>query len=158
MNTSSHPWKQELARKAAILQPMAGPHRLTDSTAAKLEETVVVGCYAIRRLVNGFLIPESRIHHPVAMTAFPHRRQTIPVLGDEPLPTRYDLGAGRLVNHDLVFLCHQVLQNCIFEPWQSADHSLIGILVTSDHQRKIALYGVTLPALIELFHRIGTED
>lgn len=85
------------------------------------------------------------------MTAFRRRHHGAPVRGDEPLPTLYDLDAGHTVRHDLMFLCHQVLQNCVFEPWLSAGHRLTGVYVTSEHQHKIALYGVDLGALSSLF-------
>ena len=55
-----------------------------------------------------------------------------------------------------MFLCHQVLQNCVFEPWLTSDNQLAGIYVTSDHQRKIALYGISLGDLHNLFHHLST--
>jgi hypothetical protein len=157
MTTASHPWKQALTRRAAVLKTFSGPHRISGASAVKLEEAVVVGCYDIRRLINGFLLSESLVHQSFPMTAFPHRQQTSPMLGDEPLPVRYDLNNGRRVQHDLMFLCHQVLQNCVFEPWLGAERSLQGIYVTSDHQRKVALYGVRLDALCDLFLRLGED-
>jgi hypothetical protein len=156
MTTASHPWKQTLAHQARTVQDLMGPHRVSDPTLVKLEEAVVLGCYTIRRLINGFLLPDSLRHQPIPMTAFPRRPQHAPLLGDEPLRVRYDLDAGRPVHHDPSFLCHQVLQNCFFEPMLSNDKQLVGIYVTSDHQRKIALYGITLAALRDLFTTLGT--
>jgi hypothetical protein len=157
MALPSHPWKQTLERKGRTLQDFSDTHRLTGVALVKLEETVVLGCYAIRSLINGFILPAAHCHQPFPMTVFPRRHQSTPVLGDEPLVTRYDLDAGRIMTHDLMFLCHQVLQNCIFEPWLGADHRLKGVYITSDHQRKVALYGVGLSALSDLFLRIGAD-
>ena len=157
MNTPSHPWKQALARNAATLQAFTEPHPLAGPAAVKLEEAVILGCYTIRRLISGSLLPEARTHQLFPMTAFPARRLATPTLGDEPLATRYDLGAGHSVQHNLMFLCHQALQNCVFEPWIGPDRRLVGIHVTSDHQRKIALYGITLGALVDLFLRISED-
>lgn len=157
MTTPSHPWKQTLGHNAKSLMSFIEPHHLTEASVVRLEETVVVGCYALRRLLNGFLLPESRRHQLLGMTAFPSRRMTSPMLGDEPLSVRYDLNAGKAVSHDLMFVCHQVLQNCVFEPWLGPDRRLIGIYVTSDHQRKIALYGITLTALSDCFTLISGE-
>lgn len=157
MNTPSHPWKQSLEHQARALQELMKPHRLSDATFVKLEETVVLGCYTIRRLINGFLLPESRRTQPVPMRAFPRRSHMQPLLGDEPLKVRYDMDAGRPVQHDPIFLCHQVLQNCVFEPWLTTDNLLTGIYVTSDHQRKIALYGVTLGNLRDLFLHLSSD-
>lgn len=157
MTTPSHPWKVALERRAKALQEIAGAHGVTAATRVKLEESVVLGCYTIRKLINAFLLPESRCHDHFPMTAFPRRHIDAPVVGDEPLRIRYDLEAGRIVQHDLMFLCHQVLQNCVFEPWCDADRRLSGVHVTSDHQRKVALYGVKISALSDLFNRISAE-
>jgi hypothetical protein len=155
MTTTSHPWKQVLERQAKALQELMKPHRISEATTVKLEETVVLGCYTIRRLINGFLLPESLRNHPFPMSAFPRRPQSTSLLDDEPLRIRYDLEASRPVQHEPIFLCHQVLQNCVFEPWLTTDHQLTGIYVTSDHQHKIALYGVSLESLKELFHHLS---
>jgi hypothetical protein len=155
MTAPSHPWKQTLERKAKALEGFADTRRLTGPTLVKIEETVVLGCYAIRGLINGFHLPAARCHEPFPMTSFPRRHLTTPELGDEPARTLYDLAAGRLVQHDLMFLCHQVLQNCVFEPWLTTDHRLIGIYVTSDHQRKVALYGISLSTLIDVFQGLS---
>lgn len=156
MITPSHPWKLTLEHQSKALQEIMKPHRLSDATMVKLEETVVLGCYTIRRLINGFLLSESHRNQPVPMIAYPRRHHSSSLLGDEPLRNRYDMDAGRPVQHDPLFLCHQVLQNCVFEPWLSSDTQLAGIYVTSDHQRKIALYGINLVALQDLFHHLGT--
>jgi len=70
MPTPSHPWKQTLEHQAKALQELMKPHRLSDATLVRLEETVVLGCYTIRRLINGFLLPDSQRNQPVCMSAF----------------------------------------------------------------------------------------
>lgn len=157
MAISSHPWKQSLEHQAKALQELMKTHRHSEASLVKLEETVVLGCYTIRRLINSFLLPESRRHQPVPMTAFPRRHQGSILPAEDPIKLRYDLDAGRAVHHDPIFLCHQVLQNCVFEPWIAPDHHLAGIYVTSDHQRKVALYGISLEAIHDLFHHLGTD-
>jgi len=155
MNVTSHPWKQHLTHQADALHQMTGPHRGTEASSIKLEECVLLGCYAIRRLINAYLLPESSLHRPVPMTAYPRLRQPTPILSDAPIQTRYDLQAGKNVSHDLLFFCHQVLHNCHFELRFAADKSITGILVTSDHQRKVALYGIELSTIETLFRDIG---
>jgi len=156
MTTSSHPWKQSLEHQAKALQELAKPHRFSDATMVKLEETIVLGCYTIRRLINGFLLPDSLRNHTIQMSAFPRRPHSSP-LGDEPLHIRYDMGAGRPVQHDPIFLCHQVLQNCVFEPCLTTDKQITGIYVTSDHQRKIEIYGVSLVTFQDLFLHLSAS-
>lgn len=157
MPTSSYPWKQQLLRQAEALHEMALPHRRGDVSSVKLEETIVVGFYGIRRLINAFLLSEALVHRPVDMMAYPARRQPNPFVGEAPLETLYDLRAGHPVSHDLLFLCHQVMHNCIFAPYFDASKAVRGIHVTSDHQRKVALYGIELQTIEVLFQRVGSE-
>lgn len=156
MSTTSHPWKRHLLKQAEALEALRGGQRRTEASAVKLEEAVVLGFYAIRRLIGGFLLSEAVVHRPIAMTAYPARRPAGTIrLGDEDVRELYDLSAGRTTSHDLLFACHQVLHNCAFAAQPGATQALEGILVTSDHQRKVALYGIRLDALIALFRRIG---
>jgi hypothetical protein len=123
----------------------------------KLEETVVLGFYAVRRLVNAFLLSDAVVHHPIPMQAFPARRRQAIILGDESFDVLYDLKAGRAVAHDLLFLCHQAIHNCVFAPVFGADKAIQGVYLTSDHQRKVALYGIDLKVIQDLFRQIGAE-
>lgn len=157
MTTTSHPWKQQLLRQAASLQDIASSHRWSEVSAVKLEETLVLGFYGIRRLVNAFLLSETLVHRSIPMTAFPARRKTDILLADASHEKLYDLQAGRPVAHDLLFVCHQVLHNCIFAPVLDEQQRLLGIFITSDHQRKVALYGLDLETIEGLFHQVGTE-
>jgi hypothetical protein len=157
MKTISLPWKQVLVRQADALVNLREPHRWSTASAVKLEETVVVGFYAVRRLVNAFLLGPAIVHRPIRMTAFPARPRDSLLLGRDKIEDLYDLKTARQVSHDLLFLCHQVIQNCIFEPGFDADRNLDGLFVTSDHQRKVALYGVKCATLEVLFREIGSD-
>lgn len=156
MSTASHPWKVHLLKQADTLEAARGAKRLSMPSAIRLEESVVLGFYAIRRLIGGFLLSDALIHRPIPMTAFPVRHPSGAIrLGDEDLKDLYDFTASREVRHDLSFLCHQMLHNCTFTPQFDSDHTLAGVLVTSDHQRKVALYAVSLHTLVAVFRAVG---
>jgi hypothetical protein len=157
MPTTSYPWKQQLLRQAETLHEIALPHRWGEASAVKLEETVVLGFYGIRRLINGFLLGEALVHHPIPMMAFPARRKIDTLIGEASFEMLYDLKSGRAVAHDLLFLCHQVIHNCVFATYFDQGKTLQGIYITSDHQRKVALYGIDLQAIEALFRRVGQD-
>jgi hypothetical protein len=157
MTTSSHPWKQLLLREADALRALAVPHRWGEPSAVKLEEAAVLGCYAIRRLAAGFLLSDSRLHRPIPLTAYPARRTAALLRAEERAAELYDTGAGRPVTHDVLFLCHQVLHNCVFEPRFGPGGELASVLATSDRQRKVALYGIGIHPLADLFRDIATD-
>lgn len=156
MSTTSHPWKKHLLRQAGALDAFRGARRCTEASAVKLEETVVLGFYAINRLIGGYLLTDAAMHRPIPMTAYPLRRPAGAVrLGDEAVTELYDLEQGRHVSHDLLFAAHQVLHNCALVPRFEPADGLTGILVTSDHQRKVAIYGMRIETLSALFRAIG---
>ena len=157
MTTTSHPWKQLLLRQAEALHDLAQPHRWSETSSVRIEETVVMGFYASQRLVNSFLLSEALVHQTLPMRAFPARRKTDLLLGEGSIEELYDLQAGRPLSHDLIFLCHQVLHNCIFAVYFGLDRTLQGVYLTSDHQRKVELYGIELRVIQDLFQRIAAE-
>ena len=157
MTTPSHYWKSVLRRQSATLDKLQQPHRWSEASSVRLEEAVVLGFYAIRKLITSFLLSSTLVHRPVRMNAFPARRQDGLGPGDEEIDKLYDLNAGRIVSHDLLFLCHQVTHNCAFHPTFDQAKNLRGLYVTSDHQRKVALYGIDLDQLSALFQQVGDE-
>ena len=68
------------------------------------------------------------------------------------------MNAGKAASHDLLFVCHQVTYNCIFVPWFGQDGALQGIYVTSDHQRKAALYGIRVESMKDILHLCGSRS
>lgn len=154
---SSHPWKQLLIRQAAVIRRLREPHRWTESSSVKLQAAVVLGFYAVRHLINSFLLSSRLVHRPIPMTAFPSRRVDRSLVGDAGLDTLYDMKAGKAVSHDLLFLCHQVTASCVFAPDFDPQKALQGVYVTSDHQRTLALYGVAIEAIQGLFEDVAAE-
>lgn len=158
MIAQSHHWKKLILRQEEMLNRVAKPHRWNEASSLKLEQAAVLGFYAVRRLINFFLLADALVHRPVPLTVFPARHKSGPLLGDEPLEDLYDLNDGKAASHDLLFICHQVTYNCIFMPFFGQDGALKGIYVTSDHQRKAALYGISIESVKDLLHRCGSQD
>ena len=157
MPTTSYPWKHQLLRQAEALHDLVAPHRWGEASAVRLEETVVLGFYAIRRLINAFLLGDAVVHRPVPMTAFPALRTTGVLVGEAPFERLYDLKSGRAASHDLLFLCHQVMHNCVFATYFNREKVLQGVYITSDHQRKVALYGIDIRTVEDLFLQVGQD-
>lgn len=155
MSTFAHTWKQHLLKQAQTLDRLATNRRWSEASRVRLEESVVLGFYDIRKLIWAFLLSPALIHEPVSITACPARRTERWLAGEDRIDQLYDLDHGRPVAHDLLFLCHQAVHNCAFQPWFGATGALEGVYLTSDHQRKVAIYGIRLPALVALFRKVG---
>ena len=155
MSTSTHTWKRHLLKQAKTLESLAAVRRWGDASRVRLEESVVLGFYDICKLAGAFLLSPALLHEPVSIIACPARRKEQWLTGGERIEDLYDLGQSRPAAHDLLFLCHQAVHNCVFEPWLGAGGTLEGVYLTSDHQRKVAVYGLRLPVLVTLFRKVG---
>jgi hypothetical protein len=70
----------------------------------------------------------------------------------------YDLESGNGITLDMAGLCNQVIHSWIWMISATTDNEFDGIFVSSDRQRRRALYFVHVDVLIALFEKVGNED
>lgn len=152
------PWKTELERLAKDLRALARRKRLDDRARVRLELTTLAALYAIWKLAESHHLSEALLHRPIVLTAYPFRRpRDGESLGRVGLG-HYDLSAGRRVDHDVVFLCHQMLNNHVFASRPPGSGGpLEGIYLTSAQQKRVALYGIAIDDLIGLVSAVAAE-
>ena len=157
MIQDSHFWKQDLERRVRDLGSQAERAHWTAAALVKLELTVLASLYTVWKLAESGLLGERALHELVPLTA--HRyRSPRDLVGSSHVPGElYDLARGRTVPHDLLFVCHQMVNNHVFAPRFDDRGRLDGIYLTSGHQRKVALYGLGLDELIAWLGRIVQE-
>lgn len=157
MILESHPWKRDLLRQAAALERCAERTRWTQAASLKLEQTVLLGFYSIWKLVESSRVSPRVVQRPVALTSFrPRPASQVPRPARE-VADRYGVDQGRPSTHDLLFVCHQMVHNHLFAPQLDAEHRLVGLYLTSAHQRKIALYRLSLTDCLAIFQEVAGD-
>ncbi len=155
MITDSHYWKKDLLKRADHLERRAGQQRWSQASRTHLEQTVMLGFYAILKLLESRLLDEKLQHRKLSLLAYPPRMKHLDWSSSHHLPDLYDMHPGTEATHTLSFLCHQVVHSYLFEPRFDKGKRLDGLYLTSDHQRNTALYYTSIEQVIDLFREVG---
>lgn len=161
MISDSVPWKDELLRTADRLEARVGQRRWTERTSFLVERDVMLGAYAVRKLLDtpGKVSDEARGSavsvqlHPLTRTAPPDFWSAYKFW------EHYDVEGGRAALLPLRGLCNQVIHSLVFSltAFENGE-GLEGFFVPSDRQSRNALIFVPIPRLVDAFRTVGRDD
>jgi hypothetical protein len=155
MNSSSHYWRTDLKRRAKILRDKEEQARWGEDALTILEQTVVLGFYAIRKLeVYGWLAPH-KLKGKVKLKEFPSLSAAPSHPGQEELSHSYAMDKGKRVERDMAFLEHQLSHTVFFETKLNTENHPVGFYFTSERQKSKALYCVQIQDVINIFEDVG---
>ena len=161
MLTSALHWKQELLKSAARLENEATQKRWTDQSAFIVERDVMVGAYAIRKLLEA----------PGRMSDQARQLQ-VPVLS-HPLSTTtrvtwwtafhwwdlYSMETYSELRIPLRHFCNSLIHSFVFAFQSTPDNDgLAGMFVNSEYESKKVLLFVATETFVELFRTAGNDD
>jgi hypothetical protein len=157
MITESHYWKDNLLQRAQQLRRRVNQKRWTETTSSRVEQTIMLGFYAIRKLIEAKKLSDDVANQTLRITTHPWRGESVTRLNRFDYWELYDLDRSRAVVRSLTFLCNQVVHSYIFA--LSFDDSCVfnGILVASDRERHQVLYFFQIQQIIDLFEQIGND-
>lgn len=158
MIEDSVPWRQELSRIADRLERRSAQKRWSDRAAFEVERDLMVGMFAIRRLIesekSSSRLPEKKI--PVAVCR---------LTGREPSPLDswrpwefYDTESTQHSELPLSKLVHEFIHSFTLTVSAEDGQPVTGVLVASDRTKKRHVYSVSMAELVALFRYVGTED
>lgn len=161
MLTSALHWKQELVRSAARLEKKATQKRWTDRTAFIVERDVMVGAYAIRKLLE----TPGRVSNQV-------RTLQVPVLSHSLDTTMrvtwwtalhwwelYDMETYSKQRIPLRHFCNSLIHSFVFSFHSTPNNDgLAGVFANSEYESKKALLFIATETFVDLFRNIGNDD
>lgn len=161
MISDSGPWKDELLLLANRLESRIRQRRWTDRTSFLAERDVMVGTYAVRKLLDtpGKVSDQVR-GSAVGVHVFPMSAASPPDFWSAyKFWEHYDLesdGTAQLMSFRL--LCNQVVHSLIFSlsPFPNGE-GLKGFFVASDRMSRESLIFVTIPGLVTMFRAVGQD-
>jgi len=157
--SDSIPWREELRKAADRLEKRSKQRRWTERTYFLVEKDVMVGAYAIRKLIESFKVSDrlrtKRL--PVRQFSLVGR---VPDLLNYRFWNSFDLDSGTPADLSLAGLCNQIIHSYVFVPSgsESPDQFVDGFYFTSDRARWSHLYFLSIDDLIEVFRSIAWED
>jgi hypothetical protein len=150
-------WKDDLLRRSSLLRRYMTQKRWSGASFAKLEQTVMIGFYSIRKLVEATKLTNALSGASVSIYCYPSKGKAVTRLNRTKVDELYDLDAPRKQNLALVDLCHQFVHSYIFTPVLDESGGLSAIWIASDRQRSRALLGVEAKTVIGIFETVGND-
>ena len=151
-------WKEDLARWAQVLERRRSARCWTDRSHARVEKAAMLGCFAIRRLIeSGGRLSDTTIRLPIQVRTYRRKSDYMTSLNRDQIDRHIALQRPEkraIAPRDLV---NQFIHSHVFAVVQTSTGGLYSILVTSDRGRHQTLFEVSATALIRAFRRASRD-
>lgn len=151
----SHFWKDDLLKKAAKLRKAKTKQVWSEADLARLEQTLMLGFYGVRKLHEAAKLSTAIMKHRVPLRTFPWSGKQVTKLNWHKLDQLYDFESGSTQEHDFEFVCNQLIHSFVFCASFDEEKRLHAILFASDRQRHKSLLQAGIDQIADLFDLVG---
>jgi len=151
-------WKRDLVRRASLLGRNMAQRRWSEASFAKFEQTVMIGFYSVRKLVEAAKLTDALVREPVSTRRYLSKGIPVTRFNSHRLEELYDLDSPARRDLSLLDLCHQFVHSYVFTPVLDESSRLTAIWIASDRQRSRALIGVDVKTVIGIFEKVGNDE
>jgi hypothetical protein len=150
-------WKDDLLKQARSVRSRTTQKRWREDSFSRLEQTIMLGFYSIRKLIEAKKLSDSIGNEELNITAYPWKGKPVTRTNCDDLDRLYDLDHPKEVVKDLIFLCHQIVHSYVFQASFDLSGNLDGVFVSSERERSKSLYHIRVGQIISLFEQIGQD-
>ena len=151
----SHYWKDDLLHYARFIRKKSRPCEWSDSDFAKLEKTVMLGFYTIRKLIEAEKVATRFKTFQLNIHIYPPSGKLVTRMNWHKIDILFDLSRPRKESRDLRFLADQAIHSYVFQEGIGEQGELNSVLLASDRQRSKGLLEIQSKDLISVFTEIG---
>ena len=90
-------WKNDLLKEADALRDRKKQRRWPEVSFARLEQTIMLGFYSIRKLIEASKLSDSTIYEEIPITTYPWSGKTVTRMNWHKLDQLYDLDSPIMV-------------------------------------------------------------
>jgi hypothetical protein len=144
-------WKDSLSKHAEMLNAKLEQRVWRESSFSKVEQSVMLSCYIVRKLSEAKKIADAKFQRPMRMRAFCATGKTVDVLNNHKIDALYHLANGVDVTRTLSYIANQIIHSFVFVPVFESPGKIHGIAFNSDRSKGKELYMLELRPLIEAF-------
>lgn len=148
-------WKDDLLRGADDLERRLTQSRWYPATFAGVEKTIMIGFYAIRKLVEATKLDDKTAKQEIPLLKYPSTGKAVTRMNWTHYWELYDLDSPERSKLSLILLCHQFVHSYVFICDFTERKAFTSVLVSSERDRNRHLYSVSVTAIIRLFRDIG---
>lgn len=159
MVTDSLHWKSYLLRQSSLLKKCVAQKRWRDASFMKCELAIMMGFYAIRKLIEAKKLTDSLICTPVCVRSYSSTGKPVTRFNNHKVHELYNLNAPRQKDLALNALCHQFVHSYVFMLiFDESSRGLSAILIASDYQRTRSLFAIEMNLVISIFDKVGNDE
>jgi hypothetical protein len=152
MISESQLWKVSLRSHADFLHEKRSQHLWRASSYLRVEQSVMIGCYIVRKLAESKKIADSRFQMPIVLRSFPATSESIDFLNRHHYFELYDLDKPTLLTKPLSYVVNQIIHSFVFSVVrESRTGGLHGFVFNSDRSKASQVYLIKRDALTEAF-------
>jgi hypothetical protein len=150
-------WRRSLRKSAAKLRNRCAQRRWPDASLADIEQTVMIGFYAIRKLKEAWKLARGVDNWKVPVTEYPCIKKPLRLFWPH-VEELYDLKAGRDRKQPIAFICNQIIHSFVFVPViDEKTRGFAGVFVSSGERKEEAVWFIAATAIIELFEGVAAK-
>ena len=151
---NTHYWKRELERLALILRGHLAQRRWVAASEASVEKSVMLGFYAIRKMLESFDRALKAPGH-LRVTTFPRRKVKLSPIVFPDVAEAFDLMRPTSVSLPTREVCHEIIHSHFFSIWVDPHRSLRGVFFASDRHRNERVCRLEMEGIVSLFESIA---
>ncbi|MGI2227863.1 hypothetical protein [Shewanella frigidimarina] len=149
-------WKEPLLKSATWLVRMRLRPNSGEPLLVKLEKELMMGFYAIRKLLDTAKITDATKASKYSVNWFPNLH-IVDYLNWDSIDRLFDLDEKNQEDRDIRFLCDRFVHSYIFIPDFEDNGKFLGVYVATDRDRKKKLYFVTAETIVSIFRLVGRD-
>lgn len=152
----SHYWKDDLLKQAASLRKRIGQKRWPDASLARCEQTIMLGAYSIRKLIESRKLTDAVCKISLKAFQYPPTGRAVTFTNHHRLEVLYGLNEEKKTSIGLRSFCDQLIHSYVFALW--FEDSFTGRFLSSDRDRNKQLLAVPIMEIINSFEAVGNDD
>lgn len=150
-------WKRTLKKSATTLRRRQTQCRWPKASLADVEQTVMVGFYAVRKLHEARKLPRALKKVRLPVTEYRCMKRPLRLFWPH-VEEHYDLSHGRDRKQPIAFMCNQIIHSFVFVPVLDENtRGLSGVYVSSEDRKDEAVWFVGVDVIIDLFESAGSK-
>lgn len=150
-------WKDDLLRRADVLARRTTQRRWPEASLARVEQDLLLGFYAVRKLIEASKLTDAVARQVVRLTVHPPTGKQVTNLNWHKLDVLFDLRQSVIEQRDLNYVCHQFVHSYVFMAVVGETGGLHGFFFASDRQRHAGLYYLSVGEVIRIFRQVGGD-
>lgn len=155
MISESQYWKDDLAKNVQFIHKKLFQTVWRDSSYARLEKSIMVSCYIVRKLSESNHIPKELFTEPIKLYSYKNRGEPVSLSNSHKLDELYDIENAKEVSKPFSYVLNQIIHSYIFQYAFKDKKRIEGVIFNSDRSKEKEVYLLRLTELIRALSPIA---